>query len=122
MITCLHCGKPLAGKQTKFCCRQHMLLYNNHNMQCYKNQQSRAQARKLAFIDKLGGKCAICGYHKNSAALCFHHADSSTKHLPLDVRHLSNNSLSKLELELPKCILVCANCHAELHHPEHSLT
>ncbi len=33
------------------------------------------------------------------------------------MRALSNRSMAEVEDELAKCILLCANCHAEEHNP-----
>ena len=73
--------------------------------------------RKLKFINELGGKCKFCGYDKSVSALEFHHINPSEKSIQLDLRHISNNSMKTLENELKKCILLCANCHREIHHP-----
>jgi 5-methylcytosine-specific restriction endonuclease McrA len=88
------------------------------NPNSYEAQKARALKRKLYFIEKLGGKCCKCGYHKNISALEFHHLDPSEKEFGADARHLSNTSMEKLEREIEKCILVCANCHREIHHPD----
>lgn len=63
-----------------------------------------------------GGACEICGYCKNIAALEFHHINPEEKKFNVDMRKFSNMNLEKLEAELEKCILVCANCHRELHN------
>lgn len=63
-----------------------------------------------------GGACEICGYCKNIAALEFHHLNPEEKEFNVDMRKFSNMNLEKLEAELEKCILVCANCHRELHN------
>jgi hypothetical protein len=65
-----------------------------------------------------GSKCQICGYQKNQAALSFHHLNPSEKEFKLDLRSLSNRKFEKTLKELEKVMLVCSNCHAELHHPE----
>ena len=63
-----------------------------------------------------GGACEICDYCKNLAALEFHHINPEEKEFNVDMRKFSNMNLEKLEAELEKCILVCANCHRELHN------
>ena len=40
-----------------------------------------------------GGKCEVCGYNKNAAALHFHHKDPGAKSFKLDVRALSNTKM-----------------------------
>lgn len=63
--------------------------------------------------DYKGSKCVRCGYDKCKSALHFHHLVPSTK----DFQISGNWGLSwdKVKSELDKCILVCANCHAEIH-------
>lgn len=82
----------------------------------YLKQRERALIRKLEMIDMKGGKCEVCGYDKNIAALDFHHLNPEEKGFQLDARHLSNTNYKKLKEELDKCILVCANCHREIHN------
>lgn len=86
------------------------------NPNSYILQKKRGLERKKQFIENLGGKCQICGYNKNIAALEFHHIEPSTKKFQLDVRHLSNTNMQTLQEEIKKCILVCANCHREIHY------
>lgn len=74
--------------------------------------------RKQYAIDKLGGKCEICGYKKCIAALTFHHKDSSEKDFTIGA--ILDYSLEKLDAELKKCMLLCFNCHMELHFMEDS--
>ena len=82
----------------------------------YLKQKERALTRKLELIKAKGGKCEICGYDKNIAALDFHHLNPEEKSFELDARHLSNTSNDKLLEESKKCILVCSNCHREIHN------
>ena len=88
------------------------------NNNCYKNQSIRSLKRKLELIEMMGGKCQKCGYNKNISALEFHHLDPSTKEFQLDSRMLSNKNMEKILNEAKKCILLCANCHREMHHGE----
>ena len=82
----------------------------------YLKQRERALTRKLELIKAKGGKCEICGYDKNIAALDFHHVNPENKSFELDARRLSNTSMEKLLEEADKCILVCSNCHREIHN------
>ncbi|WP_460821689.1 hypothetical protein [Lysobacter olei] len=75
-------------------------------------------SRKIELIASAGGRCTKCGYHRNLAALTWHHTDPSTKRFNLDVRALSNRRREDIHAELAKCVLLCANCHAEEHFPE----
>jgi 5-methylcytosine-specific restriction endonuclease McrA len=61
-----------------------------------------------------GGKCALCGYNRCPSALDFHHRDPRKKDFGLSVRGLTR-SWEKIKKEIDKCILICANCHREVH-------
>lgn len=74
----------------------------------------RRKKLKEMSIEYGGSKCQICGYSKCSRALNFHHIDASKKDFGLSAKGLTR-SWKKIKTELDKCILVCANCHMELH-------
>jgi predicted HNH restriction endonuclease len=78
--------------------------------------------RKYQLIMDAGGRCARCGYRRNLAALTWHHIDATKKSFNLDMRALSNRSQPEILAEVAKCILLCANCHAEAHFPELALS
>lgn len=65
-------------------------------------------------IEYLGGRCQICGYCTCMDALDFHHKDREQKEFGLSQKGLTR-SWEKTKSELEKCILVCANCHREIH-------
>lgn len=109
-INCTVCGKLTTRR--KFCsntCKS--------KKYSYPAQRARGLKRKLELIERAGGKCSICGYNKNIAALCFHHLNPSEKEMHLDMRSLSNNSMNVIENEFSKCQLLCMNCHTEVHNP-----
>jgi len=68
-------------------------------------------ARKKQAIEYKGGKCCICGYNKYYGALDFHHLDPKKKEYLFD----RSNSLERQKKELDKTVLVCSNCHREVH-------
>jgi hypothetical protein len=73
----------------------------------------RRRQRKAILVEHKGGKCERCGYNKCLKALHFHHKDEKEKSFQIVSR--MNSSLSILKLEVEKCELLCANCHAEEH-------
>ena len=113
MNICIVCGRPLHGRQRKYCSRN----CKNKDLQSYEAQQRRGLERKRKLVEEAGGCCSICGYNKNLAALVFHHAEADQKDFKTDMRSLSNRRFESVRQEIKKCILVCANCHAELHNP-----
>ena len=68
--------------------------------------------RKKEYVEIAGGKCIKCGYDKYCGALEFHHKDPSKKDFVISS---SVRGLGKVKKELEKCILLCSNCHKELH-------
>jgi hypothetical protein len=69
---------------------------------------------RLMAIEYGGGGCQICGYSKCNRALSFHHKDPSKKDFGLSTDGFTR-SWEKTKSEIDKCILVCANCHMEIH-------
>lgn len=73
--------------------------------------------KKMLAVEAFGGKCCICEYNKCVDALEFHHLDKSEKEeSPAYI--IMRWSFEKAKKELDKCILVCSNCHREIHHNE----
>lgn len=111
---------PLPKKITRSCRRHGETGFVLEGRGYYRCLRCRAEAvgkrrrtikRKL--VEEAGGCCAICGYSRCQQALQFHHVDPATKSF-----HLGHNgicrSLTKSRAEAKKCVLLCANCHAEV--------
>jgi len=113
---CAICGLPLCGLQTKYC-GPYCHSKANNNLS-YAAQQERGILRKKTLVALMGGKCHYCGYGKNFSALCFHHQNPQDKSFGLDLRRRSNTKWEAILQEAKKCILVCQNCHSEIHNPE----
>jgi hypothetical protein len=71
------------------------------------------RAIKNMLIKYAGGECKKCGYNKCIRALEFHHLDPNEK--DFGISKCLTKSISSLKEEVDKCILVCSNCHAEIH-------
>jgi hypothetical protein len=68
---------------------------------------------KATLVAEAGGRCVMCGYDRCTAALAFHHLDPALKAFGLAEGGLAR-ALSKSRQEAAKCVLLCANCHAEV--------
>ncbi len=69
---------------------------------------------KKMLVESRGGQCQICGYSRCLTALDFHHIDARTKGFELSQRDLTR-SWKTILVEVKKCVLVCSNCHREIH-------
>lgn len=67
---------------------------------------------KFIFNSK-GDSCEICGYNKCKAALEFHHNDPTKKEF--NISSAWSYNMDRIKKEIGKCILVCSNCHREIH-------
>lgn len=122
MKKCVNCSKELSGRKTKYCSqkcnsRYYFSNYYSENKNRYL-QRIMGWERKKRYLKLLGGKCSSCGYDKNFAALHFHHIDPTTKKFNLDINNLNKKKEEEVLCELDKCIILCANYHAEHHYPE----
>lgn len=79
----------------------------------YQHVKTFRKKNKIKAVKKKGGKCELCGYNKCISALEFHHTDPTKKDFTPSQN--MNMSWGKIEKEIEKCILVCANCHREIH-------
>jgi 5-methylcytosine-specific restriction endonuclease McrA len=73
----------------------------------------RRRAVKEALIAEAGGKCTLCGYDRSPAALQFHHVEPILKSFSISEKGVTR-ALAKVREEAQKCVLLCANCHAEV--------
>ena len=69
--------------------------------------------KKIELVEYKGGSCEICGYNKCIQSLSFHHIDKKTKEFTISGKSWSFERLKK---EVDKCILICHNCHGEIHN------
>ena len=108
---CVDCGETNPGE-----------FYGSKKQTCKKCHNVRLIQKRTDMLDRgrnlLGNKCSICGYDKCSAALEFHHTDRSLKEFEIGG---AKYGWAKMKKEIEKCILLCANCHRELHYSENRL-
>ena len=101
--TCSICGKEIAKNNGQFC------------KSCSGKYYS-AKLKKQA-VEYKGGKCEICGYDKSISALDFHHIDPTEKEF--EISRMLKGTFNTIKSELDKCMLLCANCHREIHSTDY---
>lgn len=62
-------------------------------------------------------KCEECGFN-HPGALDFHHNDPTQKDRSISQMVYHKVSVEKIQLEIGKCKVLCANCHRILHWKE----
>jgi len=80
--------------------------------------RARQRKRKHGLVMRKGGKCERCGYDKNYAALVFHHPNGRKGAWKGGVGLLSSEDPQNSAFHIDEVVLVCENCHKELHYPE----
>lgn len=116
---CEICGKDFEiidnGWTRKYCYDCSPTI--NSNCSRAKNITIKRRALKKMLVEYKGGKCERCGYNKCMRALEFHHSDPQEKDFGIS-RQL-HRDVKELKREVDKCLLLCSNCHAEIHQELH---
>lgn len=100
--------------------KQHQKKYRDKNKappyipegKTARNKRYHRTAQSAFATYKLSIGCQRCGYNKCAGALDFHHLDPSTKERRVTAKMWKSG---KGAIEKDKCMLVCKNCHMELH-------
>lgn len=77
-------------------------------------QRWRIKARKWITL-YCGNCCQVCGYDRYIGNLIFHHLDPTTKSDTVSRLINSTSAWATIINEANKCVLVCCNCHGEIH-------
>ena len=85
-------------------------------MSSYQHVKEWRHNTKQKLIEALGSCCQICKYNKSNSALELHHIDPNEKDFTF-ARYMGScvKPWKNLAEEASKCILLCANCHREVH-------
>lgn len=82
---------------------------------CRRRWQNGASKRnKTTLVEYKGGKCVCCGYNTYIGALDFHHLDPRGK--DPNWKKMRHWSAERVKKEVDKCVLLCRNCHSEVHY------
>ena len=81
---------------------------------CFIKRKQESYYDKKKFVQSLvGTSCTVCGYDRTWNALELHHKDPNEKEF--GVSRMWGMSEKKIEKEVAKCVLLCSNCHREVH-------
>jgi hypothetical protein len=119
MKTCKTCNKtkPFSEFYTNGKTPKGTVKYKPSCKECSESERQRFSSEKLDLVkERYGTHCVRCGYSKCYAALEFHHPNPREKEfIPSSLIH-NASPVETLFKELDKCVLLCANCHREIHH------
>jgi Homeodomain-like domain len=112
---------PDAPRKVQMTCPRHGVtafrLDTRGTYRCPRCAQDRVAERrrklKRILVAEAGGRCRMCGYDRCVGALQFHHLDPQEKSFALSAQGVTHG-LDKAREEARKCVLLCANCHAEV--------
>lgn len=71
--------------------------------------------RQRLILDAKKVPCSICGGTFPDVCLDFHHIDDATKEFSIAEAMYRTISLTRIQLEMNKCKVVCSNCHRIIH-------
>lgn len=108
---CPKCGNEFQiqdnGYNRRYC-------YNCIPLNSCKDGASMRRIIKKWALDYKGNQCCLCGYNKCIEALEFHHLNQNEKEFSLSDKDIKLD-WEEIKKELDKCILICSNCHREIH-------
>jgi len=87
-------------------------MANSH----YQNNIKRRE-RSTAFVLRVKkfGCCIICG-EKRPWVLDFHHVFRMDDNQKISRMVVNGTSIKTIKKEIRKCVMVCSNCHRDIHH------
>jgi hypothetical protein len=96
------------------CANCHRLRHLSVPKDGERNTVQLRRERKRTAVLMLGGACRGCRLEFPARLFEFHHLDARTKDFAISADGILR-SWEKIEAELAKCVLLCANCHRETH-------
>ena len=103
-----------AGKCVLLCANCHRIRHASSKTDSGHPVVRFRQSIKRRAVAAAGGRCSGCAFSGPVDALELNHLDATTKDFALSVDGVPR-SWARVEAELAKCVLLCANCHRETH-------
>lgn len=94
-------------------CKRKKLTNDERKEKNYQHVKYFRNKIKERAVEYKGSKCVVCEYDRCIKALEFHHLNPHEKDFTLGSN--TNRAWEKVKSEIDKCVLVCSNCHREIH-------
>lgn len=92
----------------------------NKDLQIQRNRDRKDRIRQWIQDYKAQHGCAHCG-ERHPACLDLHHKEPSEKEYNVGSVFAIGWKIERIQSELDKCIILCANCHRKLHWTERNI-
>ena len=114
---CSKCGRelPVTAYHKNGFDRNGNQKYRGYCKDCANKIERERYQKKKSFIDNQKIRCAKCG-EERTYVLDYHHKDPTKK--DFTIGKIKKGSLSLIQKEIDKCVVLCANCHREFHYLE----
>lgn len=93
--------------------KEYQKIWSQQNAKS-KTQQTSWIKRKEMVHQAKDKPCSCCGIKYDIAVMDLHHKDSSLKDSNVS-KLMKSSSYQKLQEEIDKCVVLCANCHRMVH-------
>lgn len=93
------------------------IWYQTNKQACVVNTRKRTMQyveRNVSYIRELNLQCEKCG-ENHPAVLEFHHIDPNEKEREVSLLVHRGCNIQKIQEEIKKCKVLCANCHKKEH-------
>ena len=117
---CISCDKErkkayLQTEKGREASRKRQEKHRQNNPESVKKATIRNRKKKQDLVDNYKSTgCCICGYNRCLQALDLHHMNPLVKEDTVS-NLIFSSGIERLEEEVKKCVVLCANCHREHH-------
>ena len=103
-----------AKKCDLLCANCHRLRHLAADLVDFSDETENRRRRKIRAVEHMGSTCFACEREGPPALFEFHHWDAREKDFGLSQSGIPY-SWDRVVAELEKCVMLCANCHREVH-------
>jgi hypothetical protein len=118
MKLCRYCNKYYPETEFGIALTTQRKIYRRHKCKsCYRNAKEKLRKKYRDWLvnykkEHRCSKCRIADYR----VLEFHHLDNKGKEFTIATAFYNHYGLRRIQTEIKKCIVICANCHRILHY------